>query len=71
MQQKEIIISKEHYDLLKEKYIPNIDDILKNGISNFLDVLDDIMVSTLNATDEPTLETITLEKIYDKIYNDN
>lgn len=71
MQQKEIIISKEHYDFLKEKYIFNIDDILKKGISNFLDVLDDIMVSTLNENDEPTLETIKLEKVYDKVYNDN
>ena len=42
-----------------------------NHKSSEEDVLDDIMVSTLDANDNPTLETIILEKIYDKVYNDN
>lgn len=70
MQQK-IIIDKDDYDLLKEKYIENIDEEIDKGIDEFLFVLDDVMLGTLDQENAPTLKTIEIEKIYDKIYEQN
>ena len=72
MQQNKVNIREEDYNILKN-YIPNIDEELKKGITEFLFLVDNIMSDTLDRENNymPTKDTLVLERIYDTLYQEN
>lgn len=67
---KNFIITKEQIETLRP-FMPNIDELVKRDINDFLDALDEIMLDTLDENWESTDDTVIIIKMYDAIYVQN
>lgn len=67
---KNFIITKEQIETLRP-FMPNIDELVKRDINDFLDDLDEIMLDTLDENWESTDDTVIIIKMYDAIYVQN
>lgn len=63
-------ITKEQIDLLRP-YINDIDNLINQEINEFLLVLDDVILDSLDKDEEATELTRKLDKLYDAIYSAN
>ena len=64
-----VIILTDDQRKLLSKYIPDFEKF--DYINDLLDVLDDVMLNSLDDDDEATDETVIIAKLYDQIYSQN
>ena len=67
-----MVITKQQVNLLKP-YIPSIQTLIQtDDLQTILDAIDDVIVDNiLGNHDEPDLQGILLQRLYDQICNQN